>query len=105
MCTLEIVRLSLAHLGFGLLPFTYVTLLLALWVYWTKGIGGRVQPWRYLNVGAWAALAVVNAVKLAEEVKEGVDTRKETKYPMVDQVTDVAVMVVVYAVLIGLEFC
>lgn len=103
MCILEIVRLSLAHLGIGLLPFTFVTLVTAAAVHFTKGLGGRIFGWRYLNLAVWIALAVTNGVKIAEEQKEGSGARKGTKYPVVDEMTDVSVMIGVYAVLAILE--
>lgn len=103
MCILEIVRLSLAHLGIGLLPFTFVTLVVAAAVRFTDGLGGRMVGWRYLNVGVWIALAVADGVKVAEEVKEGVGMRKGSKYPVSDEITDVSVMIGVYAVLTVLE--
>ena len=103
MCVLEMTRLSLAELGIGLLPFTLVTLLVAGGLRITDGFGGRVRGWRWINVGVWIALAVTNGVKLAEGLKEGVDARKGTKYPEADQITDVAVMIGVYVVLLILE--
>ena len=103
MCILEIVRLSLARLGIGLLPFTFVTLITAAVVRFTKGLGGRTAGLRYVNVAAWIALAVTNGVKVAEETKEGLGARKGSKYPVADEVTDVSVMIGVYAVLVLLE--
>ena len=103
MCILEIVRLSLAHLGIGLLPFTFVTLVAAAVVRFTDGLGERMHGWRYLNLGVWIALAVANGVKVAEEAKEGAGMRKGSKYPVADEITDVSVMIGVYAVLAVLE--
>ncbi len=103
MCVLEIVRLSLAHLGIGLLPFTFVTLITAGAVHFTKGLGGRIFGWRHLNSAVWIALAVTNGVKVAEETKEGTGARKGSKYPESDEITDVSVMIGVYAVLAILE--
>ena len=103
MCILEIVRLSLAKLGIGLLPFTFVTLITAAVVRFTKGLGGRIAGSRYVNVAVWIALAVTNGVKVAEETKEGLGGRKGSKYPVSDEVTDVSVMIGVYAVLALLE--
>ena len=103
MCTLEIVRLALAHLGIGLLPFTYVTLFAAFVMRLTRGLGGRMRGWRWANIAIFIALAVTNGVKVAEEVKEGVNTRKGTKYPESDQIIDVSVMIGVYTVLMILE--
>lgn len=103
MCTLEIVRLALAHLGIGLLPFTYVTLFGAFIMRLTRGLGGRIREWRWANIAVFVALLVTNGVKVAEEVKEGVNTRKGTKYPESDEIIDVSVMIGVYTVLMILE--
>lgn len=103
MCVLEITRLSLAHLGIGLLPFTFVSLILAFALHFTRGLKGRVLGWKWANVAVFIALAVTNGVKIAEEVKEGTQQRKGSKYPESDEITDVAVMVGVYAALATLE--
>ena len=103
MCILEIVRLSLTHLGVGLLPFTLVVLPTAGLVRFTKGLGGRVYAWSYLNTALWIALVITNGVKIAEETKEGSGARKGSKYPVADEITDVAVMMGVYAILAVLE--
>lgn len=108
MYVLEIVRLSLADLGIGLLPFTFVALIVAGSIRATVGFRGKVMMSRWLNVCLWITLAVTNSVKIVQEVKEGTAARKGSKYPVVDQLTDVSVMVGVYAVLamleIGLQF-
>lgn len=103
MCILEIVRLSLAHLDVGLLPFTFVTLITAAVVRFTKGLGGRLFGWRYANLAVWVALAVTNGVKVAQETKEGSGARKGSKYPVADEITDVSVMIGVYSALAMLE--
>lgn len=103
MCVLEIVRLSITHLGVGLLPFTLVVLITAAAVRFTKGLKGRILAWRYLNLALWVALAVMNGVKIAQETKEGAGSRKGSKYPEADEITDVAVMIGVYAILALLE--
>lgn len=103
MCILEIVRLALAHLGVGLIPFTFIALLLAAAVRFTRGLGGRTLGWIYLQLALWIALAVTNGIKVAGENKEGTGARKGTKYPVADQITDVSVMIGVYAVLGILE--
>lgn len=56
-----------------------------------------------MNLALWTALAVTNSVKLSQEVKEGIDNRKGTKYPVVDEITDVSVMIGVYVTLGILE--
>ena len=103
MCVLEIVRLALANLGIGLLPFTFVTLILAGTLRFTRGFTGKVLAWTWANLAAFVALAVTNGVKIAEEVKEGTGQRKGTKYPESDEVIDISVMVGVYAALGILE--
>ena len=103
MCVLEITRLSLAHLGIGLLPFTFVSLILASALHFTRGFRGRVLGWKWANLAVFIALAITNGVKIAEEVKEGTQQRKGSKYPESDQIIDVAVMVGVYAALATLE--
>ena len=103
MCVLEITRLSLAHLGIGLLPFTFVSLILAFALHFTRGFRGRVLGWKWANLSVFVALAVTNGVKIAEEVKEGTEQRKGSKYPESDEIIDVAVMVGVYAALAILE--
>ena len=103
MCILEIVRLSLASLDIGLLPFTFVTLVVAGLLRATSGLRGKVMIWRWLNLSLWICLAATNSVKIAQEVKEGIDARKGSKYPVVDELTDVSVMVGVYAVLAIIE--
>lgn len=103
ICVLEIVRLSLAHLGIGLLPFTFVSLILAGVLRLSRGLGGKIHGWRWANLAVWIALAVTNSVKVAEEAKEGTDQRKGSRYPESDEITDVAVMIGVYAALAILE--
>ena len=103
LCVLEIARLDLANLGIGLLPFTFVTLMTAAAVRYTKGLGSRSFGWRLTNLGAWIALAVTNSVKVAEEAKEGTGARKGSGYPMSEQLAEVSVMVGVYTILALLE--
>ena len=66
-------------------------------------LDGRRGWVRWVNVGLWTAFVVVEAVRIVEEVKEGVGSRVGTKYPMADEVTDVGVMVGVYVALGALE--
>ena len=107
MCILEITRLSLAHLGIGLLPFTFVALIVAAILRLTFGLRGRIGGWRWANLGLWILLAAANSVKLAEEAKEsdglGGSQRKGSKYMVVDELTDVGVMVGVYVAISILE--
>lgn len=105
MCVLEIVRLSLAQLGIGLLPFTLTSLLMAALLRYLLVFKRQAQRWRWTNLSLWIALAVANSVKLSQEVQEGIDNRKGSKYPVVDEITDVSVMIGVYIVLGIFEIC
>jgi hypothetical protein len=107
METLEIVRLSLINFGIGLLPFSYVALILGLLLHATNGFGGRIdgRMWKGANIFVWIGSAAVSVVKTAGLVRmenNGV-YRTDSKYPMSDQVIDVAVMAGVYLVIAGLE--
>lgn len=62
----------------------------------SHGISSRAIGWRWLNAALWISLAITNGVKISEELKEGIRERKATKYPMVDQVTDVYVSLAVF---------
>lgn len=101
--TLEIVRLELIHFGIGLLPFVYAGLIIALLLYWSEGVKGRIRGWQAVNAVIWIGGVVMSAVKVVGLSKEGIDSRKGSKYPLSDQVIDVAVMAGVYAVVAILE--
>ncbi|KAG0645975.1 hypothetical protein D0Z07_7918 [Hyphodiscus hymeniophilus] len=103
MQTLEIVRLSLIHFGIALLPFTYVGLILGGFVHWSKGLRGRVRAWQAVNGLVWVGGVIMSVVKVVGLVKMGINGRKGSKYPVSDQVIDVAVMAGVYAVIGMLE--
>jgi hypothetical protein len=107
METLEIVRLFMIHYAVGLLPFIYVGLLLGAFTHYTSGFAGRVPYWRYANVIVlWIGGFVVTIVKVAglamEENGKG-EAEGRGKYPMGDQITDVAVMAGVYLIIALLE--
>jgi hypothetical protein len=103
MITLEIVRLELLNFGIGLIPFAYVGLILSGVLHWSEGFHGRVRGWQAVNGVVWIGGTVVSAVQVAGLVKEGIDGRKGSKYPVSDQVIDVAVMAGVYVVIGVLE--
>lgn len=103
METLEIVRLSLLHFGIGLLPFAYVGLGVGAGLHWSKGLQGRVRGWQGVNGVVWVGGCVMCVVKVVGLVNEGIDGRKGSKYPVSDQVIDLAVMAGVYAVVGILE--
>lgn len=104
MVSLEIARLDIAELGIGLLPFTYVGVIVA-------GVGHvltekRASIVRGLGVLYWLMLAVAMALKVAALVEEeGTHNRVEvaSKYPLGDEVTDLSVMLGVEIVLALLE--
>lgn len=56
-----------------------------------------------MNAVLWIGGVVMGAVKVVGLSKEGMHRRKGSKYPISDQVTDVAVVVGVYAVIAILE--
>jgi uncharacterized membrane protein len=103
METLEIVRLELLHFGIGLQPFAYVGLIMGGLLHWSKGLMGRVRGWQAINAVLWVGGCVMTIVQTVGLVKEGIHGRKGSKYPVEDQVTDVAVMAGVYAVVAILE--
>jgi hypothetical protein len=103
MTTLEIVRLELIHFGIALLPFAYVGLVGGFALHWTRGLGGRIRGWWGANLLVWVGLMVMSVVKTVGLVKEGINGRKGSKYPVSDQVIDVAVIAGVYAIVALLE--
>jgi len=103
MQTLEIVRLELIHYGCGLLPFVYVGLIAGALLHWTEGVHGRTRGWQTINAVVWIGGIVMTSVKVVGLSNEGIDGRKPSKYPVSDQVIDVAVMAGVYAVITILE--
>jgi hypothetical protein len=106
MVSLEMARLVVAELGIGLLPFTYVGVLIAL--------ANRIA-WRSRTVGLvsalyWIMLAAAMALKVAAEQAEqmGPEIRAQGvgvqgMYPTSDEVLDNSVMVGVELVLAVLE--
>ena len=103
MQTLEIVRLSLIHFGIGLLPFAYVGLIIGGALHWSNGVQGRIQTWQGINAVIWLGGTAMSVVKVVGLVKEGINGRKGSKYPISDQTIDVAVVTGVYAVIGMLE--
>ncbi|OBT77739.1 hypothetical protein VF21_03852 [Pseudogymnoascus sp. 05NY08] len=103
MQTLEIVRLSLIHFGIGLLPFAYVGLIIGGALHWSDGVQGRIQTWQGINAVIWLGGTAMSVVKVVGLVKEGINGRKGSKYPISDQTIDVAVMTGVYAAIGMLE--
>lgn len=96
MTVLEIARLELARLGIGLLPVEWAGFMIAGGLRFSHGLRGKFPRYWIANVLFWVLLMATNAVRMVEMVKEGVDTRKKTAYPMSDQVIDVGVYMGVY---------
>ncbi|PBP27761.1 hypothetical protein BUE80_DR001369, partial [Diplocarpon rosae] len=103
MLTLEIVRLSLLRSGIGLLPFSYAGLLLGVLLFGSEGVHGRVRYWQAVNMVLWVGGAAVSAVKVAGLATQEGGRRVGSRYPLGDQVVDVAVVVGVYLGIAGLE--
>ncbi|TVY41991.1 hypothetical protein LOCC1_G006507 [Lachnellula occidentalis] len=103
MLTLEIVRLELLHFGIGLLPFAYVGLLLGAGLHASEGFRGHIRGWQAINGVLWIGGMVVSVVQVVGLDNEGINGRKGTKYPVSDQVIDIAVMAGVYAAIALLE--
>jgi hypothetical protein len=103
MTALEVARLVLANLGIGLLPFEWAAFGVAAILRFTRGLNGKMSKYWIAGAILWSCLLAANAVRVAEMMKEGAGTRKGTKYPMSDQITDVGVLLGVYVVLIGAE--
>jgi hypothetical protein len=105
MQTIEIARLELLWFGIGLQPFTYVGLILGAILHGTA-MGMKIQGvhgWMVINMIIWIggmAMCTIQAIGLG---KEGMEARKGSKYPLGDQVLDVAVMAGVYVVIATLE--
>jgi hypothetical protein len=103
MTAIEVARLELADLGIGLLPFVWLAFVIAALLRLTQGLRGKLPTYWIAGIVLWVLLLMSSGVKIVQMVKEGVATRKGTKYPMSDQVTDVGVLMGVYVVLIGAE--
>lgn len=103
MQMLEIVRLELLDFGIGLLPFVWVGLLLGGLLHYTRGINRRIRFWEVVNALVWVGGIVMCIIQVVGLTNEGINGRKGSKYPVSDQVIDVAVMAGVYAVIGILE--
>ena len=97
---LEIVRLTIAGLGPGLLPFVIVGIVTAGAVrLFCRGSG----PAGIANALFWVMLGAANGVKIAVELYEGTESRTGTGYSMEDEITDVAVIIGLCAILTTME--
>jgi len=100
---LEIVRLELLKFGIGLIPFTFVGLLLGALLHHTESLKGRVRGWHVVNYILWLGGIAMSVIKVVGLTNEGINGRKGSKYPIADQVTDVSVIAGVYLVIAILE--
>ncbi|CAL3969523.1 hypothetical protein PZA11_005951 [Diplocarpon coronariae] len=103
MVTLEIARLSRLPSGIGLLPFSYVGLLLGTLLFWSGGAQGRLRDWQAVNMVLWIGGVAVSAVKVAGLTTQKGGRREGSRYPLEDQVVDVAVIMGVYVGIAVLE--
>lgn len=118
MLSLIIARMSVAQLGIGLLPFTYVSFLLAAGFHAYIGLGrvrqrtdvaarSQRRTMQALNVIFWLAQICVLSIEIAvlagEGDRHGHRSGQQSQYPISDEITDVAVVIGVACVLIVLE--
>ncbi|KAH8887676.1 hypothetical protein GQ53DRAFT_606715, partial [Thozetella sp. PMI_491] len=106
MESVEIGRLAAASLGVGLVPFIYVGCAVACALQATDGLWGHAKGFQVAGALFWALSLCITSVKLAAVVRFGVTgplARLDTAYPISDQVTDLAVELPFYALLVALE--
>jgi hypothetical protein len=107
MHVLEIVRLSLINYGLGLLPFAFVALLLVLSTNAIQSVRGRIREGWLIGINTFVltGLCIVSIFKTVGLVLEQNNGEKRigSKYPVSDQLLDVAVMAGVYLALAVLE--
>lgn len=101
LLSIEIARLVKLHYGVGLIPFVYFGHFIPLFTLFLPSLQILHRSW--LNQVVWIGGLITSGLQLAELLHEP-DDRKGTPYPVVDQVTDVGVMVGLYALLIGCEW-
>lgn len=102
METIEIARLALADLGVGLVPFVYVGCLVAVLLQVTDGLWGRLRGWQVSGALFWTLSFCITTVKTVAVGKFGTTgslARNGSKYPVEDQLTDLIVLVIFYAIL------
>jgi hypothetical protein len=90
--TLEIVRLELIHFSISLFPFVYVGLIIGGLLHRSEGLRGRIRGWQTVNGILWIGGVAMCTVKVIGLSKGGINGRKGSKYPISDQVIDIAVM-------------
>lgn len=106
METVEVARLALAQLGVALVPFVYALCALAIALQATNGLRGVLRGWQVALLLAWLLSACITAAKLAAVREFGTDgpyARVGSRYPTDDQITDLAVLLVFYVLLVVLE--
>lgn len=113
MLSLEIARLVDAELGIGLLPFLYPAFILAglfravVDFHWIRTDKRFAVAVKVVNLLFWIMLIAVFAIKVGAYSLEGLGDRDGRepveRYKVVDEVTDVAVMVGLAVVLAVME--
>ncbi len=106
MESIEIARLARASLGIGLLPFVYAGCLVAAAGQATDGLRGTFRGWQAACLLFWVLGLCISAVKTAALTRFGTDgplARDDSAYPVEDQVTDLAILIVFYGLLAVLE--
>lgn len=106
METIEVARLVRADLGVGLVPFVYVGCLIAISLQATDALWGRLRGWQVSGTLFWLlsfCITTVKAVAVGRFGTKGPLARKGSKYPVEDQLTDLIVLVIFYAILVAMQ--
>jgi len=106
METVEIARLARAGLGIGLLAFVYVGCLAAIAAQATDGGKRALAGWQLASLVFWALGLCITSAKHAALGKFGTSgrfARVGSAYPVADQLTDLMVLLISYALLVGVE--
>ncbi|PQE30425.1 hypothetical protein CJF32_00009251 [Rutstroemia sp. NJR-2017a WRK4] len=91
MNSIIIARLSLLGWRIGLLPFTYVSVILSSGLFSTNGFRGRVRYWGVISTVIWAGgatMSFLQAAGLVQQLGWDWEERKGGRYPVGDEVVD-----------------
>ncbi|PQE15278.1 hypothetical protein CJF31_00010626 [Rutstroemia sp. NJR-2017a BVV2] len=91
MNSIIIARLSLLGWGIGLLPFTYISVILSSVLFATNGFRGRVRYWWVVSAVTWvggATMSFLQAAGLVQQLGWEWEGRKGGRYPVGDEVVD-----------------
>ncbi|PQE21742.1 hypothetical protein CJF30_00010554 [Rutstroemia sp. NJR-2017a BBW] len=95
MNSIIIARLALLGWGIGLLPFSYVSVLISSVLFATNGFRGRVRYWWVISTVIWAGgatMSFLQAAGLVQQLGWEWEGRKGGKYPVGDEVVDALVV-------------